>query len=204
MVSNKRFISSESPISFKEKKYLFLRKKDLNDLLSYLQKNFEKEEETFPDGEIIFFQRSLSSIRKEQHEKEIRELNKIRTFVQENQTETFSEKLFSLIKEKNMTQTECYEKALIDRRLFSKIRSDKNYQPKKTTVLSFVFALKLNKTQAEELLFCAGYSLTPSSHFDLIILYFLEKNIHDVFLINEALFAFEFPLLGSNPHKKEI
>ena len=108
----------------------------------------------------------------------------------------FSETLFDMIDKKGLTDSECYHRANIDRKLFSKMKKP-DYHPKKVTVIALAIALQLDLEETEELLMKAGYALSDSSEFDIIIEYCIKKNIYNVNKINEILFKFDQVLLGA-------
>lgn len=110
--------------------------------------------------------------------------------------ETFSQRLLRMIDERGMTDSEAYTKAYVDRRHFSKIRKDVNYVPNKKTVLAFTIALELSLDEAKDLLGSAGFALSRSSKTDIIVAYFLQNKIYDMFEINDVLDAYGQPVFG--------
>ena len=109
---------------------------------------------------------------------------------------TFSEAVLDLIDTKGLTDVEAYKGSNIDRRLFSKIRSNSDYVPSKSTVLALTIGLRLSTDEAEDLLERAGFAFSPCNKRDLIVRYFLERGEHDMARVNAALYDFDQELLG--------
>lgn len=110
--------------------------------------------------------------------------------------ESFSQMLLRKIEESGMSSSECYKKALVDRKLFSKIRSDPGYRPSRETVLAFAIALELDLEETNRLMKTAGYTLSNSRTSDIIVRFFIEQGIYQVDVINAALLEWDQVLLG--------
>ena len=108
---------------------------------------------------------------------------------------SFHETLFDLIRESGMTDVEVYKRANMDRRFFSKIRSNPAYHPRKSTVIALAIALKLDLGQTSDLLSRAEYALSPGSKADVIVRFFIERKIYDIDTINIALYEHGLPIL---------
>lgn len=101
---------------------------------------------------------------------------------------TICEMLFAIIDEKKLSDVEVYKRANLDRKYFSKLRSNVNYKPKKKVVCALALALELDNYTCKKLVKKAGYILTSASKFDLVIRYCIENKIYDLIKVNELLY----------------
>lgn len=119
-------------------------------------------------------------------------------FIKSNRKPTLHQVLFDYIDRTGLSDPEVYNRAGIDRKHFSKIRSNINYRPKKNTIIALALALELNKEDTDFLLSSAGYSLSDSDTYDLVIQFCLEKKIYNIHDVNQALDYFSLkPLVGT-------
>ena len=115
-------------------------------------------------------------------------------YLNHNKSKNFNETLFNFIDEKGIKDSEVYKKVDIDRKLFSKIRCNDNYVPRKNVIIKLCFSLSLNKNDFNKLLNSAGYSLS-NSVFDLVITYCLDNSIYDINIVNDYLYTYSNAVL---------
>lgn len=168
-----------------DKESYSISKKLFNDIESFIED--EKEEEKYYSCQDICYS---SKVNAEPSSDEL-DINDYITKIDKS----FSEMLFDLIDKKGMTNVECYKKANVDRRVFSKLKN-KNYKPSKYTAIAFCIALELDLEETLSLLETLGYTLSKSNKFDLIIRYFIINENYDVFEINSVLFQYDEHLLN--------
>lgn len=160
-----------------------------DDIQSYVDNNYEPEfAKVYEDDDAIECSMPMMSMKAMSCDSLADDL--------ENLDESFQEMLLRKIDESGWKASQVYNRANITKEHFYKIRHNKDYSPKKKTVCAFAVALRLNMDETEELLEKAGYALSRSSKFDIIIRYFIEKGNYDIFEINEVLYDFDQELLG--------
>lgn len=184
----------------KEMKSIFDTISDFRSRRAKIKLEEEKKSETVTDFEIdesVAIDFDVSSMKKTKITKTMSSTMATNRNIDDlmNQIEeTFSQRLLRMIDERGMSDSEVYNKAYVDRRHFSKIRNDINYTPNKKTVLAFSIALELSLDEAKDLLNSAGYALSRSSKTDIIVAYFLQNKIYDMFEINDILDAYGQPV----------
>lgn len=152
-----------------------------NKLKEYIANNYI-EEGQYSKRPMVMYRKSFG----------VNELNNDKFLIDE----PFNIKLFKLIDASGKSDVEVYKKAGIDRRHFSKIKSSSDYVPQKKTIVAFIVALELSTKEAEQLLDSAGYSLSKSYLFDVIVKFFITEGIYDINVINESLLEYDQPLIG--------
>lgn len=169
------------------------------DLEENLKRELEKYIELYyrPDKKYIFINPDTDAqeITKNSGKKFEQQKQDLAVLVEEA-GETFCEMLFRIINEKGEKESDVYKNAGIDRKLFSKIRNNPAYHPKKATVIALSIALKLDINNSIEFLQSAGYALSPGEKSDIIVRYFIEKKIFDIDIINCALYEFGEKTIG--------
>ncbi|CRZ35288.1 hypothetical protein DFR55_13612 [Herbinix hemicellulosilytica] len=162
--------------------------------------NIDKSESSKTDNLPFGLFRKKAASKKEEKKEEscpVLTENELENYINKEKSEdTFTTKLLRYIDRSGLTDAEIYKKAGIDRRHFSKIRCDKYYSPKKTTAIALCIALELTLEETQDLLRLAGYSLSNSDTADLVVKFFIERNIYDLKAVNEALDYFGQKLLG--------
>lgn len=189
---------------FDRESYSFSRKL-FDDIREFIDDEYADEHDEYPEtAEILSDDRTMLYKRREavatvccrEAAENTAEGMTLREYL-ERMDKSFQEMLFDLIDRSGMTDVECYKRANVDKRTFSKIKSNENYRPSKQTVIAFAISLKLNLEDTQALLATVGYTLSRSNVFDKIIRYFIHNKNYDIFEINEALFEFDQSLLGT-------
>ena len=161
-------------------------------LKNYLDSHLIKERKTFKQAVMGAF----AGVNKEAYY-DIEEEHDISSYIKDNKEEdTFQTKLFKLIDERELKDSDVYNKVNIDRRLFSKIRSNKDYHPSKETIILLGLALELKENEIENLLKSASYSLPMNTKFDLIIRFCFKEGIYNITKVNEFLYDYNCKLLN--------
>ena len=186
------------------------RREDVSELISFgnseedLSESSTSEEYEMQDSEPVFrwklSKRSVptcASIEEPEQVCASIKLDDSLEFLLKNLDAGFSDTLLRIIDLSGKKDSDVYKKANVDRKLFSKIRNNPEYKPSKPTALAFAFALELDLYETKEFIARAGYALSRSSKFDIIVEYFLLHRNYDIFELNNVLYEFDQPLIGA-------
>ena len=144
---------------------------------------YEKLQRYFHEEPVMYSARSLRAL-------PVLDKGELDELVNNGNEMSFQQKLYSLIDERKMTDVEVYKRADLDRKLFSKIRCNKDYRPSKRTILALAVALKLDLEETEDLLSRAEYALSPSNKYDVIVEYFIRHEIYNILELKTALYEY--------------
>lgn len=147
-------------------------------------------------SDYLFYEKASASLISSESPKKTKRSKKSLDDVVNHLDESFSEMLIRLIDESGLKDPVVYKKANVTKQTFSKIKNSNKYTPSKQTALAFAIALELSLDETKDLLLKAGYALSNSNRFDVIVSYFLENESYNIFEINEVLFEYDENTLG--------
>ena len=180
-----------------QKKKITISDELYNAVAFYIKENFEPPQQNFfRADDHICYELSCRSLLLEEKLMDISSPCELIDLI-DDIDDSFAVTLLKLIDAKGLTDVECYKKANVSKQTWYKIMNIREYKPSKNTILCFAIALELSLEETNHLLSTAGFTLSKSSKFDIIIEYFLLHGIYDIFAINETLFKFDQVCLGA-------